>query len=364
MFIKQLIQFFIFIVISLELGASNKTIDYKNEIIVRTITNLKTLQDADNLVLLCRKNNISIISVAFKQDEDDEVLSGEAFYHSKIAPISKGYEREDILKYLIKKAHENHIKVKAWIPQFHDQVAYNKDPAWRMMVYTQGKVMPFGEKSSEYFVNPLHTGVQQYELSIIKEIVSNYDIDGVVLDWIRFNSYNMDLSDYTRQLYTKRFGYDPITIDFTKENPRRTQWNTYRTDEIARYIQKVRDAISKIKPSLHLGVYILSPAWKEIGQDPEKFAQSIDSVSPMCYFDDWNYPVDWIYGKRYDAILPLVRNKVKNREIIPVFDTYWDYKTYVKIFEHLQEIETISWFEYGKWTQEKLEKVKENSTLR
>ncbi len=336
---------------------------FNNEIIVRTVTNLKTTADVDRLVSLCQQYRIATVAVAFKQDEDDEIPSGYVFYPSSIAPVAAGYAKFDILQYLIAAAHAKKINIKAWIPKFHDQVAYKKNASWRMMVYRDGKTVPFAENNSEYFVNPLHPDVQKYELAIIKEIVTRYNIDGVVLDWIRFNGYNMDLSDTTRQHYKKEFGYDPLTIDFTTENSKRIQWNHYRMDGIASYIQRVKKTIRAIKPALTLDAFVLSPAWKELAQDPRRFAGSIDSISPMCYYDDWNYPVEWIYGKRSDAILPLIRQKVPHKDIIPVFDTNWDPQIYKQIFTNLHNIHTIGWFHYGKWTSREIRRISSYTDL-
>ncbi len=335
--------------------------EYENELIVRTVTNLKTLDDVNTLVSLCQQNDIAIISVAFKQDEDDEIRSGEVFYPSSIAPIAEGYEEIDILKVLIDKAHKKDIKVNAWIPQFHDQVAYAKDPEWGMMTYHEGKTVSVHEKNSEYFVNPLHEDVQAYELSIIEEVVSMYDVDAVVLDWIRFDGFNMDLSDYTRKKYKYLYGYDPILIDFSKENILRAEWNDFRTDVIAEYIKEVRKRIEAIKPSLDIGVYTLSPAWHEVGQDPEKFHEDIDFISPMSYYDDWGYPIDWIYGPRSDSILLMTDDKVEDTAIVPVFDTNWKDEIYQDIFKNLKksypDIERLSWFEYGKWSEESIKRI-------
>ena len=345
------------------IAAKEPTMRFNNEIIVRTVTNLKTTADVDRLVSLCHQYRIATITIAFKQDEDDEIPSGYVFYPSNIAPVATGYATFDILHYLITAAHAKQINVKAWIPQFHDQVAYKKHNSWRMMVYREGKVTPFAQNSSEYFVNPLHPDVQHYELSIIKEILTRYNIDGIVLDWIRFNDYNMDLSDTTRKHYKKMFGYDPITIDFTTENSKRIQWNHYRMDGIASYIARVKKSIHAIKPTVTLDAFVLSPAWKELAQDPRRFASSIDMISPMCYYDDWKYPVEWIYGKRSDAILPLIRRKVPNKEIIPIFDTNWDRTVYQKIFANLHNIHTIGWFHYGKWTSREIGRINDYTTL-
>lgn len=330
---------------------------YESEIIVRTVKNIRDIKDVNSLVHNCVNNNISWISIACKQDEDDEIDSGIVFYPSKIAPIASGYAKVDLLKALVETAHKNDVKVKAWIPQFHDQVAFKKKSAWRMMMYEHDKIVPF-KKDGEYFVNPFHPEVQAYELSIIKEIVQNYDFDAVVLDWIRFDSMNMDLSNFTRDRYKKRFGYDPICIDFHKESVKRAEWNAYRSDEIANYIKQVRTMISQIKPKILFGVYILSPEWKELGQDPAKFKEYVDFVSPMAYYDDWGYSVDWIYGKRDDAILPLTRKKVGSKEIIPVFDIDWEKSVYQKIFANLKDVKTIGWFKYDRWKTNDLSHIK------
>jgi len=341
-------------------GASQKSA-FQHEIIVRTINNITNLSDVHTLVSHCVAHDISIISVAFKQDEDDEVASGELFYPSKIAPVAVGYAKQDLLKALIEEAHAHAIMIKAWIPQFHDQVAYKKNPDWGMVTYADGKLSSVHEKSGEYFVNPLHEDAQNYELSIVKEIVANYDVDAVVLDWIRFDDYNMDLSEYTRKKYEAKFADDPLTIDFSKQSDKRKEWNDYRTQEIARYIHKVRIMIDSVKPDIDLGVYVLSPDWSEVGQDPAKFAKDIDFISPMCYYDDWGYPVDWIYGPREDSILLTTKEKVAQKEIIPVFDTDWKKEVYHDIFHHLRKtyphIKTLSWFAYGKWGEKSIKKV-------
>ncbi len=353
--------------ISLTGGSASPSPSYNSEIVVRTIQNFSTHSDVSEFINMASENNVSIISVAFKQDEDDETRSGELFYRSSIAPTVAGYEYTEILEDLIQQAHGRGIMVKAWIPQFHDQIAYNRNVDWRMMAYENGAIVPYNNGESEFFVNPIHQDVQEYEISIVEEIVANYDIDGVVLDWVRFNDYNMDLSDYTRAKYEAEFGYDPIVIDFETDNPERETWTTWRNAQIADYIGQVRTAIQRIKQGISLGVYTLSPEWKEVGQDPALFHDSIDFISPMCYYDDWGYPIDWVYGPRYDSILLQTKDKVQGKEIIPVFDTNWSTAAFTDIFSHLREsypeIRTISWFEYGTWSSWSLRRINEVSKI-
>ena len=228
-----------------------------------------------------------------------KIPSGQVFYNSSIASIASGYNSSELMHYLINLAHENNILVKAWIPQFHDQIAYNLNSEWRMKMLRKNRVVPFNNGRSEYFVNPIHPDVQAYELSIILEIIQNFAIDSVALDWIRFDDYNMDMSDYTRNLYIAEKGIDPVSINFSSDNNQRREWNLWRSNHIATYIEQVKQSIHLIKPDIPLGIYALSPEWEEVGQNSALFHESIDFIAPLCYYDDCGF------NRRLDIWAPL-----------------------------------------------------------
>ena len=56
------------------------------------------------------------------------------------------------------------------------------------------------------FVNPLHEDVRSYELSVIREICENYDIDGIILDRMRYPNLFADFSDLSRDAFEKYTG--------------------------------------------------------------------------------------------------------------------------------------------------------------
>lgn len=154
--------------------------------------------------------------------------------------------------------------MRAWIPQFHDRAAFDKNSEWQMRALVDGKVKPFtGSNGTEYFVNPLHPGVQAYERSIIKEVAANYDVDGIVLDWLRFDDYNMDMGDYTRTQYKNQYGYDPITINFASDNAKREEWNDWRTTKLGEYVRDVKSDLDGITPGLFSGlIFCRRSLWK------------------------------------------------------------------------------------------------------
>ena len=325
---------------------------YGTEIIVRTARNLRNHADVATLLDRAALNGVGVINLAAKQDEDDEMPSGMVFYESAIAPRAPGWERFDALRAVIDGAHRRGIKVRAWVPQFHDQVAGLKDPTWQMQVAVSARTKPyFGGDKSEYFVNPLSAAVQDYQRSIVVEIARTYDVDGIVLDWLRFDDYNMDMGPDTRTRYKAAFGYDPIDIDVGTDNAKRREWNAWRTAQIAAYVGSVRKAVDAVKPGLDLGVYILPPEFVEVGQDAAQFAHHLNFLAPMVYFDDWGYPLSWVHTN----VLPQTREKAKGVAVIPVMDTDWSDAAYGEMLSHMRrdfpEIKTLSWFVYGAWTE-------------
>lgn len=342
---------------------------FETEVIVRTVNQFKNTADVHNFIQLSTSYGVDVISMNVKQDEDDEVPSGSVFYQSDIAPIAQGYENFDALQAVITAAHAAGIKVHAWIPQFHDQQAFLAHDEWQMQALVNGVQTPFtGSNGNEYFVNPIHHEVQQYERSIIQEVIENYAVDGVVLDWIRFDNYNMDVSDYTALKYQAQFGYSPLSIDFDTDSPQREQWNEWRTEQIGQYVGDIREDISESSnPDVQLGVYILPPEFTEVGQNLAKFKDDIDFVAPMAYFDDWEFNSDWVYSTSY-GILKDTSDRISGGDvkIVATLDNDWTDDQYQEIYKGIREnypdVKRLSFFAYGAWPEDELANIKERET--
>lgn len=348
-------------------GESNPP--FETEVIVRTVNQFRNKTDVSKFIALSKSYGVDVISMNVKQDEDDEVPSGRVFYQSDIAPIAQGYENFDALQEVVTAAHAAGIKVHAWIPQFHDQEAFLKHPEWQMQALVNGVRKPFtGSNGNEYFVNPIREEVQQYERSIIQEVIGNYDVDGVVLDWIRFDNYNMDVSDYTVAKYQAQFGYSPLTINFNTDSVKRQQWNEWRTEQIGEYVGDIREDINQsANPDVQLGVYILPPEFTEVGQNVAKFKESIDFVAPMAYFDDWEFNSDWVYSTSY-GILKDTSDRISGSgaEIVATLDNDWTDDEYQEIYQGIRQnypgVKRLSFFAYGAWPESELMTIHERET--
>jgi uncharacterized lipoprotein YddW (UPF0748 family) len=331
---------------------------FKTEIVVRTVTNLHDHEDVSALVAMAAQHGVSTINLAAKQDEDDEVASGVVFYASRMAPRAPGYEAFDALGETIRAAHLRGLKVRAWMPQFHDQVAAAAHPAWQMHALQEGRVRPYaGRVRRELFLNPLNSDARAYQLSLIEEIARDYDVDGIVIDWVRFDDYNMDLGDEARAEFKASAGFDPIDIDFATDNQQRRQWNAWRSTQIANHVKRLRIALDAIRPGLELGAYILPPEFSEVAQDASQFSGALAFLSPMAYYKDWGFPPSWVVRK----LLPETVDRAGRAAIIPVFDESLTYAASRGILPEITRawpgIGTLSWFIYGKWTSSALMRV-------
>ena len=332
-------------------GSAAATRAFDTEIVVRTPRNLHSLADVERLVELAAGIRVTVINVSVKQDEDDEMRSGLVFYASEIAPRAAGYGSCDALEAILRAAHRRGIKVRAWVPQFHDRTAAARDPGQQMWSYDGKRLAPFtgGDRQTEYFVNPLSGAAQAYQHSLLREIAKNYEVDGIVIDWVRFDDYNMDLGPETRRLFKEYSGLDPLEIDFTTDNPKRITWNLWRTRGIADYVASVRRLLDDTRPGLEFGVYILPPEFVEVGQDAGQFAHAVTFLSPMAYFSDWGKDAAWVN----ENVIAQTRAKAPGATIIPVFDCHWKDAEYRQILHSLRRdspaISALSWFAYGRW---------------
>ena len=331
---------------------------YRTEIVVRTVRNLRRPADVAALVEQAAASNVEVINLAAKQDEDDELASGTVFYDSRLAPRAAGWEHFDALGETIAAAHKRGLKVRAWVPQFHDQAAMRRHPAWQMQAAVDGKAVPFaGQKGNEFFVNPLDPEAQAYQRAIVEEIARRYPVDGIVLDWLRFDDFNMDVGPGTRTRYRAHAGIDPLTIDFATDNPARRAWNAWRIAAIADYVRSVRALIDAVRPGLALGLYILPPEFVAVAQDAAAFAGAVTFLSPMAYFRDWGFEPRWVHR----GVIPDTVARAAGTKVVPVLDEDWTDAAYHEIIPHLRRdfpaIDTLPWFVYGRWTESMFRRI-------
>ncbi|MNU00983.1 hypothetical protein D3C72_2442410 [compost metagenome] len=64
--------------------------------------------------------------------------------------------------------------------------------------------------------------------------------------------------------------------------------------KVADYAGRVKAAIKGVQPGVLLGSYTLPPEFIECGQSAKRLAAHLDFFSPMAYYDDWGYSINWV----------------------------------------------------------------------
>ncbi len=258
-------------------------------------------------------------------------------YPSKIAPeqnpLSKGW---DPLKVAVKLAKARDMEIHAWVWTFaaanqrHNEILNKpkdylgpvlaKHPDWAMSDRS-GRI--FNPKTNKAFYDPANPEVRKYILSLIEEIATNYQVDGIQLDYIRypFQSPHVDLvfgySNSARSQFKAAYGVDPIEIG--AREPKWYKWNQFKIEQVDRFVEDTSKLIKSKYPNLILSTAVFPSAQGhrsyQIQQNWEKWVQKgwIDSLVPMTYantaseLDRKSKPLFNQFIKRGTLILPGIR---------------------------------------------------------
>lgn len=232
---------------------------------------------------------------------DIRPISGHVLYDSKYAPKLTKWNGQsitytfDYLGYFIEKAHKLNMQVQASMNTFvagHNYVnrgvIYEQGKAeWASVVYPPSEertFIPITEEKQKYsaMVNPANEEFQEYILSIFEEVAQKYpELDGIILDRVRYDGFTADFSDLSRQKFEEYLGKKlhkfPDDIYVWKKDshgnlyPERgrffLQWIEWRTQVIYDFISKARNRIKSVNPNLSFGNYTGAwyPTYFEVG---------------------------------------------------------------------------------------------------
>ncbi len=151
-------------------------------------------------------------------------------------------------------------------------LAANATLGARLAFDTEPDFVPIRDRPEQQYplmMNPFHPAVQQYALDVVRELVSNYAIDGVLYDdRLRFGGMNADFSEFTHARFEDRvkrkvrwpddvfkWTLQPSMARGMKPGPLYDEWMAFRADEIKSFVQKVRYAVKGARPGCLFGVY-------------------------------------------------------------------------------------------------------------
>ncbi len=232
---------------------------------------------------------------------------GDAYYNSGIEP--KGFDVEkdfDPLSYIISRTRNTDIRIHAWVnvsfvmnaadyPGNPEHIL-RKHPEWVTYDYKGRPMTDYSVKELEenlaegFFLDPAIPGVKQYTCSVIQDILDHYDVDGIHLDYIRYpysgyNTYHKKLmSDFgynpiAREIFAKKYGFDPITIDREKDSKNKQLFDQFRSDQLTEIVSSIHRIVKQKDPSITVSAAVM-PRY-DIGR--------------KVYFQDWTSWLDMGY---------------------------------------------------------------------
>jgi len=206
-------------------------------------------------------------------------IRGDVIYPSKIEPRSE-YVKSiyattdyDPLSYAIEACRRRGIECHAWFVVY----PMGSEKANKKKLNRNHLIKIFKKNA---YLDPGNPQTNTYILSLIKEIVSNYDVDGIHLDYIRYPEASAEFPDGdTYQLY----GRGKNKEDWRREN-------------INRLVYAIYDTVKSLKPWVQVSSSVVG-MYKKIPGDNRRHW--------TAYYSVYQDPVDWLSKGKHDFIVPM-----------------------------------------------------------
>ncbi|ERJ13647.1 glycoside hydrolase family 10 protein [Haloplasma contractile] len=261
------------------------------------------------------KNNMNLIFVETMWNGYSMFPSEHVDFHKDFTDADYGEYGKDYLAAFIAEGHKRGIEVHAWMEiffvgyeGFKESNILSDHPEWIIHNYDFNAEE---EESALYnvqrneggpyiFIDPANPEVHDFLITYYEELVSDYDVDGFQVDYIRYPVSLRDnitgFSDYAIDKFKEEYGYaegDNIYELLDPKTPGSDQvyndWNEFKVNNVTNFVEKTKDAIKEIDSDLILSTAIFastSDAKDRKAQDWPTWVNNgwIDVTAPMAYY--------------------------------------------------------------------------------
>lgn len=319
---------------------------------------------------------------------------GTAYYNSSFEPWGyyAGYSNPgyDPLAYAIEEAHKRGMEVHAWFNVFQTSSTVSGAPAavhpeW---ICRDRDGYPM---TSSICVSPGLAAVREYTINVAMEIVRKYDIDGLHLDYVRWNEYSnskvsQNLAKAAEQLpqldgmiteaqlqdlqdnLAGRYLYD-IEHPYSAGVPQGySSWEDWWRGSLTEFVRVLHDSIQSVKPWVRLSPAALAKynwsGWQGYGsvyQDAALWFNEgyVDQLMPMHYH--WTTGTDFynmLAGNTSESWGPYLQKGINEGRLFSVGPGSYNFaeqKVWYRHPEVVAKVRTVPWvdgfqfFSYGSW---------------
>lgn len=232
----------------------------------------------------------------------------------------------DFLQEMLTQAHANDIKLYASMNFFTEgNIATNDSaldlanthPDWAEILQApedKGElksVLESSRKSTLLFVNPGNPEVRAHELDLVKDVLENYAVDGIILDRARFDNQYADFSDLSKEQFTTYLAGKGKTLQNWPDDAFKIQadgsmvtgqhyleWLSYRSTVISSFVSELKMMMDQYEISqnrnIDLAAYVGS--WYEVYyQNGVNWAD--DS---FVYNERLGFPMEELYAPEFE----------------------------------------------------------------
>ena len=220
-------------------------------------------------------------------------LRGDVIYRSKIEPASKAFSGRwgelpgyDPLAFAIEECHKRGMECHAWFVTFPVGTEKSvKEMGKQSVVRKHPKLCK--RHNGEWYLDPGVPGTADYLLSLVKEIIEGYDIDGIHFDYIRYPEEAKSFPD--KKLYN--------------QSGKRRNLADWRRENINRIVYRLYDYVKQVKP------------WVQVSSSPLGKYNRIEQVPNAgwtAYESVYQDPKRWMEAGKQDMIVPMMYYLYKN----------------------------------------------------
>ena len=240
--------------------------------------------------------------------------AGYPIYPSEVAPEQNPLTKHwDPLQAAVELGHAYDIEIHAWVwlfaagneahnaiigqPSDYPGPLLSARPDWAGFDNHGNLIIPGQNKT---FLDPANPEVRQYLLDLLGEIATQYDVDGIQLDYVRY-PFQDPLANRTfgygaaaREQFQRLTGVDPLTIPARNGGDRRlarlwSQWTDFRAQQISTFVSAASRQLRRQRPDLTLSAAVFADdTYKrhhDLQQDWEDWADQglVDWIVLMSY---------------------------------------------------------------------------------
>ena len=243
--------------------------------------------DADTVIADLIKGGVNTVAVQVYPDDDRAGV----YWQSSLAPT-----RKDVLGPFITKAHAKNLKVWAWMNTLDLNWRYSAYPDWRVKAYVNGglttntgwykRLSPFAETNNIYI------------RSLYKEIATNYNIDGFLLQDDLYLSNNEGFDTATKAAYQIAFG-KALAPSILKSSTDSAKFYAWKANKLTELTSQITSDVHAMKPNAKVAVNVYPEAVtlqdNEINENFVSITNAADYSAIMAYQRlEPVHPVSWV----------------------------------------------------------------------